>query len=231
MGHCHSRRRLVAYIKAPAPADVQGWEALHTMLACNVPNPRWAAPGGLTPEEEREHNKLLDASLTEEWGPLLSAAEDVRICWRDMTRAAVDARERMDAGRGMMRLIVRAWREVTDGLRAGAAKWEQRWAASEAGNPLARRLQFNDTVSYYGTEAGWRARAIFTWMRIVRASEKFGKPGDAATRGARMSNTGFTSSMRVARQHLSQRRSANPTHGVSRPKFRARLARPAARRR
>ena len=61
------------------------------------------------------------------------------------------------------------------------------------------------------TEAGWRARAIFTWMRIVRASEKFGKPGDAATRGARMSNTGFTSSMRVARQHLSQRRSANPT--------------------
>ena len=60
---------------------------------------------------------------------------------------------------------------MTEGLRAGAAKWEQRWAASEAGNPLARRLQFNDTVSYYGTEAGWRARAIFTWMRIVRAEK------------------------------------------------------------
>ena len=107
----------------------------------------------------------------EEWGALLSAAEDVRIYWRDMTRAVVDARERMDAGRGMMRLIVRAWREVTDGIRAGAAKWEQRWAASEMGNPLARRLQFNDTVSHYGTEVGWRIRAIFTWMRIVRAAK------------------------------------------------------------
>ena len=163
--------RADAYIKARAPADAQGWEALHTMLACNVPNPRWAAPGGLTPEEEREHNKLLDVSLTEEWGALLSAAEDVRICWRDMTRAVVDTRERMDSGRGMMRLIVRAWREVTDGIRAGAAKWEQRWAATEMGNPLARRLQFHDTVSHYGTEVGWRMRAVFTWMRIVRAAK------------------------------------------------------------
>ena len=58
-----------------------------------------------------------------------------------------------------------------DGIRGGAVKWEQRWAASEAGNPLARRLQFNDTVSYFGTEAGWRVRAIFTWMRIVRAEK------------------------------------------------------------
>ena len=60
---------------------------------------------------------------------------------------------------------------MTDGMRAGAAKWEHRWAASEMGNPLARRLQFNDTVSHYGTEVGWRIRAIFTWMRIVRAAK------------------------------------------------------------
>ena len=70
-----------------------------------------------------------------------------------------------------MRLIIRAWREVTDGIRAGAAKWDQRWAASEMGSPLARRLQFNDTVSHYGTEVGWRIRAVFTWMRIVRAAK------------------------------------------------------------
>ena len=119
----------------------------------------------------------------------------------------------------MMRLIVRAWREVTDGIWAGAAKWEQRWAASEAGNPLARRLQFNDTVSYFGTEAGWRVCAIYFHMDPCASCgrKKIGKPGDAATRGARTSNTGFTSSMSVASQHLSQRRSADPTHGVSRP--------------
>ena len=62
--------RADACIKAHAPTDAHGWDALRDMLACNVPNPRWAVPGGLTPEEEREHNKLLDASITEEWGEL-----------------------------------------------------------------------------------------------------------------------------------------------------------------
>ena len=163
--------RADAYIKAHTPTDAHGWDALRDMLACNVPNPRWAVPGGLTPKEEREHNKLLDASITKEWGELLNAAEEVRICWRDMTRAVVTARERMDSGRGMLRLVIRAWRETADGIRAGAAKWDQRWAASEMGNPLARRLQFNDTVSHYGTEAGWRMRAVLTWMRLVRAEK------------------------------------------------------------
>lgn len=114
---------------------------------------------------------MLDASITKEWGELLNAAEEVRICWRDMTRAVVTTRERMDSGRGMLRLVIRAWRETADGIRAGAAKWDQRWAASEMGNPLARRLQFNDTVSHYGTEAGWRMRAVLTWMRLVRAEK------------------------------------------------------------
>ena len=136
------------------------------LLTCELLFLKW-----LTPKEEREHNKLLDASITKEWGELLNAAEEVRICWRDMTRAVVTARERMDSGRGMLRLVIRAWRETADGIRAGAAKWDQRWAASEMGNPLARRLQFNDTVSHYGTEAGWRMRAVLTWMRLVRAEK------------------------------------------------------------
>ena len=141
------------------------------MLACNVPNPRWAVPGGLTPAEEWEHTKLLDSSILKEWGYFINAAEDLRVYWRDMTRAEVAQRERTDTGRGMLRLIIRAWREVTDGIRAGAAKWDQRWTASEVGNPLARRLTFNDTASHYGTAVGWRMRAILTWMRLVRADK------------------------------------------------------------
>ena len=77
----------------------------------------------------------------------------------------------------MMRLIVRAWREMTDGIRAGAAKWEQRLAASEMGNPQlwldGYRLmtQYRYSIALvYGPEVGWRIRAIFSWMRIVRAA-------------------------------------------------------------
>ena len=163
--------RADAYVRAGSPSDTLGWEALRDMLACNVPNPRWAVPGGLTTQQQREHTALINASIVEVWGDLLRAAENVRIAWRNMTRHTVLDRERLEAGRGMLRLIIRSWREVTDGVRAGAARWAQRWAASDIGNPLARRLCFNYTTSYYGTEAGWRVRAVLTWLRIVRAEK------------------------------------------------------------
>ena len=88
-----------------------------------------------------------------------------------MTRAEVAQRERMDTGRGMLRLIIRAWREVTDGIRAGAAKWDQRWTATEIGSPLARRLAFQRHTMEDGTDVGWRMQAILTWMRLIRADK------------------------------------------------------------
>ena len=36
-------------------------------------------------------------------------------------------------------------------------------------NVLARRLRFNYATSDYGTERGWRVRAILQWLRLVRA--------------------------------------------------------------
>ena len=59
------------------------------MLACDVPNPRWAVPGGFTAQQQREHTALINASIIEVWGDLLRAAEKVRITWRNMTRSTV----------------------------------------------------------------------------------------------------------------------------------------------
>ena len=63
---------------------------------------------------------------------------------------------------------------------------------------------------------GTLSMATLSWWAFTKSS----------TTQSGTSNTGFTSSMSVARQHLSQRRSADPTHGASRQEFRARLARP-----
>ena len=81
--------RADAYVRACSPSDTIGWEALRDMLACNVPNPRWAVPGGLTAQQQREHTALINASIIEVWGDLLRAAEKVRITWRNMTRSTV----------------------------------------------------------------------------------------------------------------------------------------------
>ena len=52
--------------------------------------------------------------------------------WGQASAAEVARRGRAEEGRGMARLVLRAWREVCDGVAAGAAKWEGRWEAAEA---------------------------------------------------------------------------------------------------
>ena len=89
--------------------------------------------------------------------------------WRDTSRPVVEWRERREAGRGLMRVCLRAWREVADGVQAGAAAFEQRWRREED-CALARRLVIGSAAQQRWGEAEWlAARRVLTWMRLVRA--------------------------------------------------------------
>ena len=78
----------------------------------------------------------------------------------------------------MLRLVLRAWREVRDGVQAGTAKWEARWEHDAAECALARRVRFSpsgddDTAqvtqeAFFG-EAAWQLRVLLAFMRLVRA--------------------------------------------------------------
>ena len=78
----------------------------------------------------------------------------------------------------MLRLALRAWREVRDGVQAGTARWEARWERDDAEGALARRVMFGPrdkegTVqvtqeAFYGEEA-WQLRTLLAYMRLVRA--------------------------------------------------------------
>jgi hypothetical protein len=59
---------------------------------------------------------------------MLVAAGGLRQAWVHAAAEGVDGHRRREASRGLMRVIVRAWREATDDVRAGAAKWMTRWA-------------------------------------------------------------------------------------------------------
>ena len=68
-----------------------------------------------------------------------------------------------------MRVCLRAWREVADGVQAGAAAFEQRWRREED-CALARRLVIGSAAQQRWGEAEWlAARRVLTWMRLVRA--------------------------------------------------------------
>ena len=78
----------------------------------------------------------------------------------------------------MLRLALRAWREVRDGVQAGTARWEARLERDDAEGALARRVMFGPrdkegTVqvtqeAFYGEEA-WQLRTLLAYMRLVRA--------------------------------------------------------------
>ena len=63
---------------------------------------------------------------------------------------------------------MRAWRELTDGVRAGTARWEGHWSSSETHAPLARQLTFPALPSAWAGEHGWQVRMVLAWQRLVR---------------------------------------------------------------
>ena len=85
----------------------------------------------------------------------------------------VARREACEAGREVLRLCVRAWRECADGVRARAAAWEQRWERAGRGSgecALAARLHISDgsLERLWGDERGFML-LVLAYMRLVRA--------------------------------------------------------------
>ena len=69
----------------------------------------------------------------------------------------------------LLRLCVRAWREVADGIPANSAKFAQQWRRGED-CALARRLRISERALQRWGEVEWlAARRVLTWMRLVRA--------------------------------------------------------------
>ena len=76
----------------------------------------------------------------------------------------------MEESREWLRVILLAWREVADSVKAGAATWDQRWRASDGTYfPLARRLTFPAQSEQLVDDDSGVLRALLEWMRLVRA--------------------------------------------------------------
>ena len=144
------------------------WEAMRATLSYDLPKPDWreGLEGAGTP---------LTQSVVDALAGVNAAVCELKTAWKNATARTVRRREGLEGARGTLRVILRAWREVADGVPAAAAKWEQEWEDARAGAGgcvLASRLAFKegDGQKYYAEEA-WLARLLITWMRLCRAGK------------------------------------------------------------
>ena len=148
------------------------------IVAVDLASPTWLSGQGDACEFESLARLELAKELVGKAVAVGTCCDSLRWGWREASQATIKWREEAEAGRGMLRLALRAWREVRDGVQAGTARWEARLERDDAEGALARRVMFGPrdkegTVqvtqeAFYGEEA-WQLRTLLAYMRLVRA--------------------------------------------------------------
>ena len=136
------------------------------------PESRWSLSGAGDAREEERAREELAVRLA---GSAVAIGEWCRHAqggWQQAAQGEIAWREALEAQREMLRVCMRAWREVADGVQAGAARFEQVWARGPPSCRLARRLTFSGTRARADWQAtAWPAALMLAWMRLVRAGE------------------------------------------------------------
>ena len=117
--------------------------------------------------------KELDKLAVGSWLAILQEAVDLRNAWQHAAAPVVTRRSQMETGRGTLRVILRAWREVVDDVRAGAAKWEGRWQTAQA-TPIPTRRQYVCGCGYATTArvAFWEHERTCTKTRTPTTTKQ-----------------------------------------------------------
>ena len=182
--------RALTYLVAPerAHADEADFGAYQAVVAGDLPRVDWPLAQGTDAEQLTRAREELAGVLAPCAIAVGAECEDMRRQWHAATRREVARRDERDANRDWLRLCMRAWREVADGVPAGAAAFDQRWARGEGCGPpprevdafrswargvdcaLARRVRGGKDGERKWSEVTWLwARRVLTWQRLIRA--------------------------------------------------------------
>ena len=170
-----------------AKMSEETWETFNRAVGANLEKPDWrsmredsdAEEGG---ECKRTKRMEVAIEISAEIVSIGACCEQLTGRWKVGAEAELRWREAREEGRGVMRVLIRAWREVTDRLRAGSAKFEQRFESRKdgyGGCALASRLDWTRIDGMKGKALEkWRAKwqrerwnlmFMLNWMRLVRA--------------------------------------------------------------
>lgn len=166
-----AREYLTGDARWRASQPVENWHAFRRLVACDVPPADWYDTTSMSASQMHHARLALEKKITGHWMGLIHAAAALRVVFRENAHVEVTRRAREEESRELLRTILRAWREIRDGVKAGAARWESRWATRTVGeSALARRLSFGvqNEGSGWALEEGWKVRVLLTWQRLVR---------------------------------------------------------------
>ena len=159
----------------------ENWQAYHKVIAADLPNTDWQICEGCDEDEDGMGEKIardeLGAKLANNCSVVGLCCRGLLDKWNEVAAPEVEWRERSEAMREVLRVIVRSWREMTDGVRANAASAAHRMERAKEGSGeyvLAKRLRIIDvgrtTELWNKPEALW-VRFLFKWIRLVKARE------------------------------------------------------------
>ena len=100
------------------------------LVSGDLDAPDWQLSAGGDGEHEQRSRDELAEKLAKMVVAVGAWPIGAQARWRAASAREVAWREGVEESRGVLRLCLRAWRELTDGVRAGAAAWEQRWQRS-----------------------------------------------------------------------------------------------------
>ena len=162
-----------------------------------IPPPEWRLGEGGEPE--RVARGELVSAVARGLSAVSAGAYSMRSEWARKGRKEYERRTGVSEMSEVLRVMIRAWRELADGVRAGAAQWDGRWKMGK-GYLLARRLSEGRAIRVRGEdgrmmtdrdgepvefeidmEAGSQctrereghgcAGCLLAWMRLVRAGK------------------------------------------------------------
>ena len=149
-------------------ASPHQWHAMRALLASQLPRPSYDGD-----EEEVAHEQQHALALDKHLRRLKLWFHHREEQWQWQSDNLAQRRIEREDNREWLRLLLRSWREVADGLRAGAAVFKSRWDNNNTRFRLSRRLHIGKQALPYGPQrqlGGWVA-AILQYMRLVRAAK------------------------------------------------------------
>ena len=154
-------RRTVAASRAHGSDDE--FRAFQAVVAGDLHNVDWSVSGGGDPREEaRARSELADDMA--KWAVHVGVVcKDARCGWQQAAAPQVAWRQESNAWRERLRTIMRAWREHCD-VRHVRPAGRGILAMSMAAGPHPRQ----GCAATRLWRAGWQAKALLTWARLVR---------------------------------------------------------------
>lgn len=153
------------------------WEAYRRTIGSDLESViQWledTSLGDLPEKAQKEAKRKLAETIACATGNIAKIVQTEHTSWKERSDKLTTFRESRENQRERMRMILRAWRQDTDGINAGAATFDTKWNSGK-GLKLARRLTFgSNAAAQFDSDEGVRwVTTLLRYMKLTRNARR-----------------------------------------------------------